>query len=182
VCLYRLFPSLIDASIVFKPETLLRWHRRAFRLFWRRKSRRRAGRPLVSSDVRSLVQRISRGIPLWDAPRIHGELLKLSIEIARSFVAKYMPGRPAVTRLEDLPSQSRARHRRGRPLVLPTIGLQAALWISDHRSRATSPGLDQRDHQPDCRVDCSAEHRSNRPPNFQHAFRINFSPCANGQP
>jgi hypothetical protein len=69
VCLYRLFPSLIDASIVFKPETLLRWHRRAFRLFWRRKSRRRAGRPSVSSDVRSLVQRISRGIPLWDAPR-----------------------------------------------------------------------------------------------------------------
>jgi hypothetical protein len=54
VCLYRLFPSLIDASIVFQPETLLRWHRRGFRLFWRWKSRQRVGRPALSADVRSL--------------------------------------------------------------------------------------------------------------------------------
>jgi transposase InsO family protein len=90
VCLYRLFPSLLDASIIFKPETLLRWHRTGFRLFWRWKSRRRAGRPSVSADIRSLVRRISRENPLWGAPRIHGELLKLGIEIAQSTVAKYM--------------------------------------------------------------------------------------------
>src|SRR5690349_10512617 len=60
VCLYRLFPSLIDASIIFKPETLLRWHRTGFRLFWRWKSRRRAGRPALPADIRSLVRRISR--------------------------------------------------------------------------------------------------------------------------
>jgi hypothetical protein len=90
VCLYRLFPSLIDASIVFQPETLLRWHRGGFRLFWRWKSRRWVGRPALSADVRSLVQRISRENPFWGAPRIHGELLKLGIEIAQSFVAKYM--------------------------------------------------------------------------------------------
>ena len=82
VCLYRLFPSLIDASIIFKPETLLRWHRAGFRLFWRWKSRRRAGRPALSADMRSLVRRISRKNPLWSAPRIHGELLKLGLEIA----------------------------------------------------------------------------------------------------
>jgi hypothetical protein len=76
VCLYRLFPSLLDASIVFKPETLLRWHRTGFRLFWRWKSRRRAGRPAVSADIRSLVRRISRENPLWGAPRIHGELVR----------------------------------------------------------------------------------------------------------
>src|SRR5882757_6081386 len=70
VCLYRLFPSLIDASIVFQPETLLRWHRRGFRLFWRWKSRRRVGRPALPADMRSLVQRISRENPLWGAPRI----------------------------------------------------------------------------------------------------------------
>ena len=70
VCLYRLFPSLLDSSVIFKPETLLRWHRQGFRLFWRRKSRRRAGRPAVSSDVRGLVQRISRENPLGGAPRI----------------------------------------------------------------------------------------------------------------
>src|SRR5882757_9077633 len=90
VWLYRLFPSLLHSSIIFKPETLLRWHRIGFRLFWRWKSRRRVGRPAVSTDIRSLVRRISRENPLWGAPRIQGELLKLSIEIAQSTVAKYM--------------------------------------------------------------------------------------------
>src|SRR5580704_13964012 len=90
VCLYRLFPSLIDASIVFQPETLLCWHRRGFRLFWRWKSRRQVGRPALPADIRSLVRRISRENALWGAPRIHGELLKLGIEVAQSTVAKYM--------------------------------------------------------------------------------------------
>src|SRR3977135_1327507 len=63
VCLYRLFPSLVHSSIIFKPETLLRWHRIGFRLFWRWKSRRRVGRPAVSADFRSLVRRISRAHP-----------------------------------------------------------------------------------------------------------------------
>jgi transposase InsO family protein len=93
VCLYRLFPSLLDASIIFKPDTLLRWHRTGFRLFWRWKSRRRAGRPALSADIRSLVRRISQENPLSGAPRIHGELLKLGIEIAQSTVAKYMARR-----------------------------------------------------------------------------------------
>ena len=100
VCLYRLFPSLLDASIVFKPETLLRWHRIGFRLFWRWKSRRRAGRPALSADLRSLVRRISRENPLWGAPRLHGELLKLGIDVAQSTVAKYM------VRRRGPPSQS----------------------------------------------------------------------------
>src|SRR5467141_1198358 len=69
VWLYRLFPSLLHSSIIFKPETLLRWHRIGFRLFWRWKSRRPAGRPAVSADIRSLVRRISRENPLWGAPR-----------------------------------------------------------------------------------------------------------------
>jgi transposase InsO family protein len=90
VCLYHLFPSLLQSSIIFRPETLLRWHRRGFRLFWRWKSRRPAGRPPLSTDVRILVRRISRENPLWGAPRIHGELLKLGIEISQSTVAKYM--------------------------------------------------------------------------------------------
>src|SRR5712664_2103718 len=63
VCLYRLFPSLIDASIVFQPETLLRWHRRGFRLFWRWKSRQRVGRPALSADVRSLRSADQSGEP-----------------------------------------------------------------------------------------------------------------------
>jgi hypothetical protein len=74
--------SLLDASIIFKPETLLRWHRTGFRLFWRWKSRQPPGRPALSADIRSLVRRISRENPLWGAPRIHGELLKLGFEVA----------------------------------------------------------------------------------------------------
>jgi transposase InsO family protein len=93
VWLYRLFPSLLDATIVFKPETLVRWHRGGFRLFWRWKSRQRTGRPTVPAGIRGLVRQISRENPLWGAPRIHGELLKLGIEISQSSVAKYMEHR-----------------------------------------------------------------------------------------
>src|SRR6516165_3672188 len=90
VWLYRRFPSLLEAAVVFKPETLVRWHRSGFRLYWRCKSRRRVGRPAVPADIRDLIRTISRDNPLWGAPRIHGELLKLGIDIAQSTVAKYM--------------------------------------------------------------------------------------------
>ncbi len=93
VCLYRLFPSLAEAAVIFEPETLVRWHRSGFRRYWRRKSRRRVGRPAVPADIRDLVRTISRDNPLWGAPRVHGELLKLGIDIAQSTVAKYMPRR-----------------------------------------------------------------------------------------
>jgi hypothetical protein len=75
VWLYRLFPSLLEAAVVFKPETLVRWHQRGFRLYWRWKSRRRVGRPAVPAYIRDLIRTISRDDPLWGAPRIHGELL-----------------------------------------------------------------------------------------------------------
>ena len=91
--LYRLLPSLLDAAVIFQPETLVRWHRSGFRLYWRWKSRRRVGRPAVPADLRYLIRTISRDNPLWGAPRIHGELLKLRIDIAQSTVAKYMPRR-----------------------------------------------------------------------------------------
>jgi hypothetical protein len=95
-----------------------------FRLFWRWKSRQRAGRPAVSADVRSLVRRISRENPLWGAPRLHGELLKLGIEIAQSTVAKYM------VRRRGPPSQSWKTFLRNHSphiaaidmFVVPTIG------------------------------------------------------------
>ena len=90
VCLWRLFPSLRRSAVIFQPETLIRWHRSGFRLFWRRKSRGRAGRPPIPADVRSLVRRMNQENSLWGAPRIHGELLKLGIIIAQSTVAKYM--------------------------------------------------------------------------------------------
>src|SRR5260370_34936467 len=73
-----------------QPETVLRWHRRAFAWHWTRKSRQRPGRPDVAWEIRDLIRRMSQANPLWGAPRIHGELLKLGIDVAQSTVAKYL--------------------------------------------------------------------------------------------
>src|SRR5258707_12125781 len=93
VWLCRLFPSLRSAITIVQPDTVLRWHRSGFRLYWRWKSRSRGGRPKVPIEVRSLIRRMSLENRLWGAPRIHGELLKLGIEVAQSTVAKYMARR-----------------------------------------------------------------------------------------
>ena len=93
VQLYRWFPSTLQALTVISPETLVRWHRVGFRSYWRWKSGARGGRPQIDSDLRALIQKISLENPLWGAPRIHGELLKLGFEVAQSSVAKYMAKR-----------------------------------------------------------------------------------------
>jgi transposase InsO family protein len=79
------------ALVIVRPETVLAWHRRGFRLFWTWKSRHRVGRPGVPPDVRQLIRTMADMNPLWSAPRIHGELLKLGIVVSQSTVAKYMP-------------------------------------------------------------------------------------------
>jgi len=88
--LYRWFPAILKVLAIIRPETLMRWHRAGFQRYWRWKSRRRGGRPPVETELRALIRRISIENPLWGAPRIHGELLKLGFEIAQSSVAKYM--------------------------------------------------------------------------------------------
>jgi transposase InsO family protein len=88
--LYRWFPSILKVLTIIRPETLVRWHRTGFRRYWRWKSRRRGGRPPVETELRALIRRMSIENPLWGAPRIHGELLKLGFEVAQSSVAKYM--------------------------------------------------------------------------------------------
>jgi hypothetical protein len=88
--LYRWFPSVIKAITIVRPETLVRWHRAGFRRYWRWKSRSLGGRPQIDAGVRALIQRMSVDNPLWGAPRIHGELLKLGFEVAQSSVAKYL--------------------------------------------------------------------------------------------
>src|SRR6266513_2156762 len=90
VHLYRWFPSVLKAITIIRPETLVRWHRAGFRRYWRWKSRSFGGRPKIDADLRALIRRMSAENPLWGAPRIHGELLKLGFEVAQSSVAKYM--------------------------------------------------------------------------------------------
>jgi transposase InsO family protein len=88
--LSRSWPAWRTALIIVKPETVIAWHRQGFRLFWTWKSRRRIGRPTVPADVRALIRTMSDANPLWGAPRIHGELLKLGIDVSQATVAKYM--------------------------------------------------------------------------------------------
>jgi transposase InsO family protein len=88
--LYRWFPAILKVLTIIRPETLVRWHRAGFRCYWRWKSRRLGGRPQIEAELRVLIRRMSVENPLWGAPRIHGELLKLGFEIAQSSVAKYM--------------------------------------------------------------------------------------------
>src|SRR5258705_7555380 len=88
--LYRWFPSILQVLTIIRPETLVRWHRVGFRCYWRWKSPPLGGRPPIDTELRVLIRRMSVDNPLWGAPRIHGELLKLGFEVAQSSVAKYM--------------------------------------------------------------------------------------------
>ena len=97
VLLSRLWSGWADAVSVVQPGTVIRWLRTGFRLFWTWKSRRNGpGRPAVAPEVRALIRRMSQSNPLWGAPRIHGELQKLGVEISQATVSKYMvrPRRP----------------------------------------------------------------------------------------
>ena len=88
--LYRWFPSILRVLKIVQPETLVRWHRAGFRFYWRWKSRFQGGRPRIEAELRALIRQMSLENPLWGAPRIHGELLKLGFDVAQSSVAKYM--------------------------------------------------------------------------------------------
>jgi putative transposase len=90
VWLSRFWSNWRSALLIVKPQTVIAWHRRGFRWYWRWKSRHgEAGRPTIDLGVRKLIRKISSANPLWGAPRIHGELLKLGIEVSQATVAKY---------------------------------------------------------------------------------------------
>jgi hypothetical protein len=89
--LYATWADWRTALVFVKPETVVGWHRKGFRLFWTWKSRRdRRRRSTVDNETRQLVRRMSRENPLGAAPKIHGELLELGIEISESSLSKYL--------------------------------------------------------------------------------------------
>src|ERR1019366_2622419 len=90
VWLYRIFADVGSAIVIVRPETIVRWHRMGFRVWWRWKSRNPGGRPKINHELRDLVRRMCEENALWGAPRIHGELLKLGFDVAQSTVTKYM--------------------------------------------------------------------------------------------
>jgi len=90
VWLSRIWTGWRPALVLVQPATVVAWHRSGFRLFWTWRSRHRTGRPTVPADVIALIRTMSYANPLWEAPRIHGELRKLGIVLTQSTVAKYM--------------------------------------------------------------------------------------------
>ena len=97
VWLYRLWPQALHAIVLVKPATVVGWHRKGFRLYWRWKSKSGApGRPKTSKEIRDLIRQMSIANKLWGAPRLHGELLKLGIVVSQATVGRYMPWRPKV--------------------------------------------------------------------------------------
>jgi transposase InsO family protein len=88
VFLSRFWSNWREALVIVKADTVVRWHKKSFKLFWKFKSRRKGpGRPPVSPEIRDLVRKMLEANPLWGAPRIHGELLKLGIEISERTVS-----------------------------------------------------------------------------------------------
>ena len=100
VTLSRIWKGWREALVVVKPETVVRWHRQGFRYYWKWKSIGWSGRPTIEREIRDLIRQMSRANPLWGAPRIHGELLKLGIDVSQATVSKYM------VRSRKPPSQS----------------------------------------------------------------------------
>jgi transposase InsO family protein len=139
VWLYRLFPSVLAVITIVQPETVIRWHRTGFRLYWRWKSRSRGGRPRVPIDIQRLIREMSLANRLWGAPRIHGELLKLGIEVAQSTVAKYMArrGRGSSQTWKTFLRHHTAGIAATDFLIVPTIGFRLlfVLVILRHQRR-----------------------------------------------
>ena len=161
VWLYRLYPLVLNVVTIVQPGAIIRWHRTGFRLYWRLNSRSRGGRPKAPMEIRRLIREMSLANRLWGAPRIHGELLKLGIEVAQSTVAKYMARRQAraVADLEDLSAQPCGRHcRHGLP-DRADGGLQAAVRPGHSQAPASAADITQGDDQSDGRMDRPPDHR-----------------------
>ena len=110
VWLYRGFPHMLDAIMILRPETIVRWHRKGFSAFWRWKSCPVGGRPQIDKEVRDLIRRMSFENPLWGAPHIHVEA-RLRRRPVDSLEVHDTEARSTVANMEDLPSRPRRRDR-----------------------------------------------------------------------
>ena len=88
--LRQFWPQWSDVLAIVKPETVVGWHRAGFRLYWRWRSRPRGGRPKISEEFRTLIRTMAAENSDWGAPRIHGELRKLGLEVSERTVARYL--------------------------------------------------------------------------------------------
>jgi hypothetical protein len=137
------FPAWRQSLVIVKPETVIAWHRQAFRLFWRRKSQ--AGRPRAHAEVRRLIRRMASDNPTWGAPRIHGELLKLGFDVSERTVSRYLERIRPEPRRTGSQTWSTFLRNQAKGIVavdlftVPTVRFQAPggslLGHGDHRAR-----------------------------------------------
>src|SRR5258708_6546284 len=161
--LYRVAPGVLAALKILKPQTVIRWHHAGFRAYWRWKSRPRGGRPKTPADIRQLIRDMSVANPLWGAPRIHGELRKLGIDVGDHRGKIHGEEKAAtVAGLEDLSAQSCRRHCVAGFVRSPDDLVSAVVRISDLAAfppRACVAGCDRTPERP---LDCPSTDRSLR--------------------
>jgi putative transposase len=115
-----------DALVIVKPATVIQWHRAGFRRYWAGRSRPKGGRPAIDPEVRGLIRRMAT-VNLWGAPRIHGELLKLGIDVSEATVSQYLP-RPRTRHQRDEQSIGRVDGKPDRSGV--SLGNRTALPLA----------------------------------------------------
>jgi len=133
-----------QALFIVQPETLLRWHRQGFKLYWKYKSRAKSATPKISAETIALIKEMARDNRLWGAERIRGELLKLGMHVCKRTIQKYMRAvrttRPRGADLEDLFTHACSTdlglrlspsHRSLLPLALRLLHCRTALPHSD---------------------------------------------------
>ncbi len=139
--LRHLWPRWSDVLLIVKPETVVRWHRAGFRLYWRWRSRQRGGRPRISEEMRTLIRRLAAENADWGAPRIHGELLKLGFDVSERSVARYLRRVPRRGDPASRWSAFLANHREAIVacdfFTVPTLTFQllSCFFVIEHRRR-----------------------------------------------
>jgi putative transposase len=127
VMLSKLWKDWREILVIVKPDTVVKWHRQGFQLYWRWKSRsRRAGRPKIDQEIRELIRKMSRENPLWGTPRIQAELHLLGFDVAESTVAKYR------VKSKKPPSQTWKNFLRNHPGQIAAIDFFTIHTLSFH--------------------------------------------------
>jgi putative transposase len=141
VTLFRFWPRWRDTLVIVKPDTVVRWHRKGFRLYWRTISKRGPGRPPISEELKVLIFRLASEND-WRARKIHGELKKLGFSVGLATVSRYLPKRPPDPGKQQRWLTFLRNHRDGIAamdfFVVPTVGFRLLyVWfIIDHGREA----------------------------------------------
>ena len=142
---------------IVQPETVVRWHRQGFRYYWRWKSRHR-GRPRIDPEIRQLIRRMCRANPLWGAPRIHSELLKLGIDVSVATVSKIHDQAPwtAFPDLADVSYKPCQRYHRAGFLHSSNCNFPDSFCPDHSEPRSSADTARQCDGASDIGLDCAA--------------------------